>query len=349
MTAISAQARRAGLNGGITWKALALTGALSAAAHAAVLAALAPGSDSVQMQGGAPAAVAALGNAFEDLTQGAVPSAPSMAQTSEIAPAAPMPPPAAQTPVAPVEPTAAEAPSEAPPMENPIALAAVPRLVSPSPFALAVPSTPTTAPTEATPVALTRPAPTRPTTAAQPVTPPTLAPIEEPEIAVREADASTPRPPDRAALEARRERAEAQQQEAPRAERPRQAAAAQAAGNSEQQARRGSSEGTQGTAAASTAGQAQASAPGNAAVSNYPGQVMRRIQRVRQQRVRARGRAVVAFTVDANGGLAGARLSRASGSAELDAAALDHIRRAAPFPAPPPGAQRNFSFEFVGR
>ncbi|MFN4098856.1 MAG: energy transducer TonB [Pararhodobacter sp.] len=124
----------------------------------------------------------------------------------------------------------------------------------------------------------------------------------------------------------------------------------QAAGNSDQNARRGSTEGSSGAAAQSAARTAaQAQAPGNADVSNYPGEVMRRIQRVRQARVNARGSSVVAFTIADGGGLASATLARASGNAALDSAALDHIRRAAPFPAPPPGAQRRFSFEFVGR
>jgi protein TonB len=33
----------------------------------------------------------------------------------------------------------------------------------------------------------------------------------------------------------------------------------------------------------------------------------------------------------------------------LDKIALDHIRRAAPFPAPPEGADRTYSTEFVGK
>jgi periplasmic protein TonB len=38
-----------------------------------------------------------------------------------------------------------------------------------------------------------------------------------------------------------------------------------------------------------------------------------------------------------------------SGNAALDAVAMDHIRRTAPFPAPPDGVAANFSFEFVGK
>jgi periplasmic protein TonB len=42
-------------------------------------------------------------------------------------------------------------------------------------------------------------------------------------------------------------------------------------------------------------------------------------------------------------------VARSSSHPELDEMALDHVRRAAPFPAPPPGAQRDFRFEFEGR
>jgi protein TonB len=155
-----------------------------------------------------------------------------------------------------------------------------------------------------------------------------------PEVEVREAQADTPRP---------RQRPDPQTEPAPRA------AAAQPAGNSERNARRGTAEGgPQGTAAQAPAA-ATGAAPGNAQATNYPGEVLRRIQRVRQARVSARGSAVVAFSIGGDGGLSSVRIARASGSSALDAAALDHIRRAAPFPPPPAGAQRQFSFEFVGR
>lgn len=147
-------------------------------------------------------------------------------------------------------------------------------------------------------------------------------------IAVQTAEADTPRPqrrPDRAA---------------------RPAPPAQTGGASDRSARRGSADGARGQAETQAA--TRASAPGTAAVSSYPGEVMRQIQRVRQARVRARGAATVVFTIAADGRLASAALARSSGSADLDQAALDHLRRAAPFPAPPPGAQRDFSFEFRG-
>lgn len=88
---------------------------------------------------------------------------------------------------------------------------------------------------------------------------------------------------------------------------------------------------------------------GNAAVSNYPGQVMRKISRMRRPRVNSRGSATVAFSVSGNGGLGSVRIASSSGSAALDKAALELVRRAAPFPPPPSGALRNFSVRIKGR
>jgi periplasmic protein TonB len=43
----------------------------------------------------------------------------------------------------------------------------------------------------------------------------------------------------------------------------------------------------------------------------------------------------LAFSIDRQGNLVGSRIVKSSGSAPLDAAALDLIKRAAPFPPPP--------------
>jgi len=88
---------------------------------------------------------------------------------------------------------------------------------------------------------------------------------------------------------------------------------------------------------------------GNAAASNYPGVVMARLARVPRPRVDGRGTAVVRFTIAPDGGLAGVSVTRGSGSARLDRAALTVVRRAAPFPRPPSGAQRSFSVTIEGR
>ncbi len=60
----------------------------------------------------------------------------------------------------------------------------------------------------------------------------------------------------------------------------------------------------------------------------------------------ATGAATVSFSVDRSGRLAGASLSRSSGSSALDAEAVATVRRSSPFPPPPsglPGGRFNFS------
>lgn len=128
-------------------------------------------------------------------------------------------------------------------------------------------------------------------------------------------------------------------------------APAATAGNADQNATRGAQTGQQG--APSAAAQSQrpvAQGDGGAAASaSYGRAVLTQINRTRKQRAPTRGRTVVTFTIAPGGALASVQVVRSSGSPALDRVALDHIRRAAPFPAPPPSAQRHFSFEFVGR
>ena len=115
-------------------------------------------------------------------------------------------------------------------------------------------------------------------------------------------------------------------------------------------ARAGQTDGAANAAASQRAtGNQQSARAGNAAVSNYPGQVVRRIQRVRRPRIKDVGApAVVTFRIAANGGLSAVSIRRSSGSAELDRAAIQMIQRAAPFPPPPPGAQRSFNMPIQG-
>tara|TARA_R110002110_G_scaffold21148_1_gene84266 strand:- start:4664 stop:5644 length:981 start_codon:yes stop_codon:yes gene_type:complete len=122
-----------------------------------------------------------------------------------------------------------------------------------------------------------------------------------------------------------------------------------APGNSERNARAGEATGQREAVArqSGTAGRQQAA--GNAAASNYPGLVMRKLSRAGKPRVNARGTAVVAFSIAANGGLSSVSLARSSGSAELDQAALQLVRGAGPFPEPPAGARRIFSIQIKGR
>lgn len=64
------------------------------------------------------------------------------------------------------------------------------------------------------------------------------------------------------------------------------------------------------------------------------------------------GRAVISFGVSTGGGLSYVRISRSSGNASFDRAALAAVRRSSPFPKPPTGAsagQLRFSIAFSSR
>jgi protein TonB len=76
---------------------------------------------------------------------------------------------------------------------------------------------------------------------------------------------------------------------------------------------------------------------------------MRKVRATRRASGAGRGTVVVGFTIARDGSLAGVQVLRSSGNAALDRIAADHIRRSAPFPPPPEGAGRSYSFEFVGR
>jgi protein TonB len=124
-------------------------------------------------------------------------------------------------------------------------------------------------------------------------------------------------------------------------------------GNADRNATRGTTTG-QDTAKAATAQaparQATTQGDGGAAASaSYGRAVLTQISRTRKARAPSRGRTVVAFSISDAGSLASVQVLHSSGSPDLDRVAMDHIRRAAPFPKPPSGAQRQFSFEFVGR
>lgn len=130
---------------------------------------------------------------------------------------------------------------------------------------------------------------------------------------------------------------------------PQRAAGQETPGNADRNARAGAATGRERVKdKAAPAGQGRSQEAGNAAASNYPGLVMRKISGVPRPRVGARGTAVVAFTIAPGGGLSAVSVARSSGSARLDRAALAVIRRAAPFPAPPSGARRSFSIRIKG-
>ena len=122
------------------------------------------------------------------------------------------------------------------------------------------------------------------------------------------------------------------------------------AGNAKRRAKKGSTtpnrQAAQSTGADRSVAAQQA---GNAAADNYPGAVMRAIRRVPQARVRGRGKVILIFTINGQGQLANLSVRRSSGDAQIDRAALAHLRRAAPFPPPPPGARQRFSVPITYR
>jgi protein TonB len=63
----------------------------------------------------------------------------------------------------------------------------------------------------------------------------------------------------------------------------------------------------------------------------------------RAQRQNLKGQVIVAFTIDDTGKLSQLAVVQSSGNADVDALGLEMIRSAAPFPPPPPEAQRSFT------
>ena len=139
----------------------------------------------------------------------------------------------------------------------------------------------------------------------------------------------SPRPPPRREVAERRE---PQRQPPPSAR-----------GNADQDATAGAATGRQQADAVRQGTRARPAEAGNAAASNYPGLVSRQLARVRKPAMSRRGATRVAFTVSGAGGLAALSVAQSSGAQRIDQAALDLVRRAAPFPAPPPGARRDFA------
>ncbi|RBW60589.1 hypothetical protein DS909_03975 [Phaeobacter gallaeciensis] len=123
-----------------------------------------------------------------------------------------------------------------------------------------------------------------------------------------------------------------------------------AKGNSSKNTRKGRATGTQkrGTASAASAGK-KSTKQGDAAASNYSGIVLRKVHRAKRRSVNMRGVARVSFRIDQNGSLQRIAISRSSGSARLDKAALAQIRAATPFPPPPAGAKLNFAVDIKGK
>ena len=334
---------------------------LSLAIHAGV-AVVYFASPVVEMEGASAGAVEArLGNSFADMAAGTL--APEMPETLAEEPhpvEIPVSPVASAEIVQPEEATATEAVHAAsPPPEVSTLVPALPIETALRPDALAATrvesdadaaeqttvSTALIEATEAEPPA-TETAVAPPVEVLRPVTPSAAAEVAEtpvPDTLTATSDTAvetSPRPI------ARPERTVAEERPAEPRPRPPQSAP----GNAQENAVAGSATGaTTATAPQQLAGTGRSAETGNAAASNYPGEVMRRISRVGRPRVSARGTTVIAFSIDGNGGLNGLSVAQSSGSERLDSAALQVVRRAAPFPPPPSGAQRRFTIQIEGR
>ena len=88
---------------------------------------------------------------------------------------------------------------------------------------------------------------------------------------------------------------------------------------------------------------------GNADSQNYAGQIMEHLSRVRRPRASVPGSALVAFVIAPSGDLESVRIFKSSGSAQFDRDAVRMVKKAAPFPKPPPGVNRDFVVEIEGR
>lgn len=281
--------------------------------------------DTARIKGGGAPAAAQLGTRFEDMTTGTLTAQPAKDLTP--------------TPVAEPETVRAEAPKPAPKVEPPETL----RPIAPKPPAAApVPEATPIAPPAVT--ASQTPALSPVTLSATPSVAAALAPPAE-TLAAEPTDTKAP-------LLSKRPQRRDPQRAAAAAEKPKPAPKPKqtARGNAKRNNTKGAQTAKRAGSATQSGARKKAAAPsGNAAASNYPGQVMVRIARAGKPRVGSRGTAVIAFSVGNGGQLASARVAQSSGSSTLDQAALALIRKAAPFPRPPAGAQRSFSIRIKGR
>ena len=86
--------------------------------------------------------------------------------------------------------------------------------------------------------------------------------------------------------------------------------------------------------------------PGNSDVTNYAGQVLVHLNRAPVVYVPVRGFAQVFFEINPDGTLAWVDIVDSSGSPEIERAAKEQVRSAAPFPRPPGGKSRKLSFYY---
>lgn len=285
-------------------------------------------SPDVRQEGGATAEIAALGASFEDLVAGAHPARPAEPDS-----------------------LAASAPQASKPVEAPVARKSESaETTQPTPQPTRADNTAARSATQSPAVAVVTPSRTVPAATAA-ASRPALAPSHatetikaKPEERPAPVPMARPRQPQDARNLAKARETQTKKIEKKANPAPRKQVASVPRGNSDRNARAGNTSGKTSSKAKSggmkSGGKAKNS--GNALASNYPGKVYAKIRRTRQKRAGGRGVAKIRFSISSGGGLASIRVAASSGSGPVDQVALDHIRRAAPFPPPPSGAQRHF-------
>jgi periplasmic protein TonB len=121
------------------------------------------------------------------------------------------------------------------------------------------------------------------------------------------------------------------------------------AGKQAETANKGQADGAVNAAATNAQGKkgAVSQQSGNANFSNYNGKVRAKLARAKRypssaRREKAQGTVTVRFVVSGNGSASGVSIVRSSGFTVLDNAAIDAVRRAAPFPDTPDGGSKPF-------
>ncbi len=325
--------------------AAGLAGVASLTVHGSGLIAMKPDAPTTLV--GGPAQIAMIGNSFEDAVAGSVAATttPRPAEPVEIAPpVAEVPAPSKSPEVQNTSAAPSVVPTQTASRDVPVAqqveglksssvASGVARSISPNTAQVL----PADRPTSTASAAIGTTAPTPPT--------PTSSPPVEQIVAIAPPDVQTP-DEDTPRPRARRTPAETQTRPdpAPQAQR------AAAPGDADQSARAGQRNGqASGNAVQSQQGTSGQAASDGRAVAQYPQRVNRHLSRVRRPNSRFNGTAVITFKVASNGALAAVSVARSSGNPEFDKLAIAHIQRAAPFPAPPAGAQRQFNVSVRGR
>ncbi len=319
--------------------------AISLGIHAGIFAGFGSFDEDTQVAGGAPVELAALGNSFEDMVAAGGRLQPvDGADETEPVPVETAKPVEADKPVKPVPVERAE--------QSETAKAEPPETTNTEPVtaieAAETVKTPQTELPDAAPVLEAQTAGTAKPVELASLPPADAVPVPEPSPRARaesrqaeKPEKTAPKPPE--TIKAKPEQVERRQERKPTPKRV--VTQGTGEGNAARDAIRGSAAGRQDVRKGSTSQGAGrvASVPGNAAVSNYPGKVQSKIHRTRQRRSSGRGKVLVRFSVTRNGGLGSVAVARGSGVQSVDSMAIDHIRRAAPFPPPPPGAKTRFT------